>query len=190
MGRRLVIGGFPVMPLLDSAKRFLDRSALRALLVPLVSQISWQGNGVERIFYHDGVWMHETSQGLFPLSAAVCEIEHGTIRGIHQIGLLLGISTDTRRRHRGCGSWCRLGNINVFQSRGRRGHRFLYRSSSSNLPLFAETHPLQPSAQCDPGPSSRLFSWVPCEHYRGLQALPPQPHNRWDGYFDSGFDTG
>ncbi len=54
------------MQLLDYAKRLVDRSALRPLLVPLMSQIaSWQGNGVKRILYDDGVWIHETSRGYF-----------------------------------------------------------------------------------------------------------------------------
>lgn len=54
------------MPFLDRAKMLLDRKGLRPFLAPLVSQIArWQKNEVQKIFYDDGVWMHDTSTGYF-----------------------------------------------------------------------------------------------------------------------------
>lgn len=44
----------------------LDRRGIRVILPPLVSAIAkWQGNGVERIFCDQGVWIHQTRSGSF-----------------------------------------------------------------------------------------------------------------------------
>lgn len=52
------------MPFLDHIKEHLDRRFLRFALVPLVSHLARRrGKGVKRIFYEDGVWMHDTAQG-------------------------------------------------------------------------------------------------------------------------------
>lgn len=50
----------------DKLKLWLDRPGIRSLLVPVSSQLARShGKGVQRIFYDDGVWMHETSSAYF-----------------------------------------------------------------------------------------------------------------------------
>jgi len=54
------------MPLLDNAKALLDRRGLRPVLIPLVNRLARaQNKGVTKIFYDDGIWIHETAFGHF-----------------------------------------------------------------------------------------------------------------------------
>lgn len=54
------------MSLSDVLKGWLDRPELRPFLTPLVSQLArFRGEGVERISYQDGVWIHKTAFGYF-----------------------------------------------------------------------------------------------------------------------------
>jgi len=54
------------MPLLNRVKTLLDRKSFRSVLLPVISHLAKaQGHGVRRIFYDDGIWMHETSSGYF-----------------------------------------------------------------------------------------------------------------------------
>jgi len=54
------------MPLLDRLKAQLDRRSLRFLLTAAANQLAIMArHGVRRIFYDDGIWIHETSHGYF-----------------------------------------------------------------------------------------------------------------------------
>ena len=54
------------MSLVDRIKAQLDRRGLRSVISPVVSILARrQDNGVRRIFYDDGVWIHDTSCGYF-----------------------------------------------------------------------------------------------------------------------------
>jgi FkbM family methyltransferase len=54
------------MPLLDRLKSQLDRRSLRFLLTIAANQLAVAArHGVQRIFYDDGIWIHQTSHGYF-----------------------------------------------------------------------------------------------------------------------------
>ena len=54
------------MPFLDKVKALLDRRGLRLVVIPLASHLARsQGKGVKKIFYDDGIWIHETTGGYF-----------------------------------------------------------------------------------------------------------------------------
>lgn len=54
------------MTFVDEAKTLLKRRWLRPLLAPVASRLARRkGNGVQRIFCDDGIWMHQTSNGYF-----------------------------------------------------------------------------------------------------------------------------
>jgi len=54
------------MPFADKVKALLDRESLRPGLAPVVSYLARsRGHGVQRIFYDDGIWIHETRVGYF-----------------------------------------------------------------------------------------------------------------------------
>jgi len=54
------------MPLLDRLKAQLDRRSLRFLLTAAANQLAIMArHGVRRIFYDDGIWIHETAHGYF-----------------------------------------------------------------------------------------------------------------------------
>ena len=54
------------MPFVNHVKTLLDRDGLRPALVPLVSHLARsQRRGVQRVFYDQGVWIHETFNGYF-----------------------------------------------------------------------------------------------------------------------------
>ena len=47
-------------------KKIIDRPVVRSVVAPVMSQLARsEGRGVRRIFYEDGVWIHETSGGYF-----------------------------------------------------------------------------------------------------------------------------
>jgi len=51
---------------LDRIKSLVDQRGIRSVLGPVSSLLArHQNNGVKRIFYDDGVWMHETETGYF-----------------------------------------------------------------------------------------------------------------------------
>lgn len=50
----------------DRIKSLLDHQGLRSLLTPVASALArWQGNGVRRVSYNSGIWMHDTRDGFF-----------------------------------------------------------------------------------------------------------------------------
>jgi len=54
------------MILVHEAKALLNRRWLRPVLGPVVSRLArGKGNGVQKIFCDDGIWMHQTSSGYF-----------------------------------------------------------------------------------------------------------------------------
>lgn len=54
------------MPFVDRVKTTLNCRPLRSFLLSLVNQLAkGQGNGVQRISYDDGVWIHQTADGYF-----------------------------------------------------------------------------------------------------------------------------
>lgn len=54
------------MILVHEAKALLNRRWLRPVLGPVVSRLArGKGNGVQKIFCDDGIWMHQTSRGYF-----------------------------------------------------------------------------------------------------------------------------
>jgi len=54
------------MPFVNQIKAFLDRPEVRPILAPVVSQMARASrNGVAKISYDDGVWIHDTASGYF-----------------------------------------------------------------------------------------------------------------------------
>ncbi len=54
------------MPFVNQVKTFLDRPGVRPILAPIVSQMARASrNGVAKISYDDGVWIHDTASGYF-----------------------------------------------------------------------------------------------------------------------------
>lgn len=54
------------MPFLDRLKSQLDRRTLRFFLTLAANQLAIMArHGVQRIFYDDGIWIHQTTDGHF-----------------------------------------------------------------------------------------------------------------------------
>ena len=54
------------MPILDRLKSQLDRRSLRFVLTLVAKQLAIMArHGVQRIFYDDGIWIHQTTNGYF-----------------------------------------------------------------------------------------------------------------------------
>ena len=65
------------MPFVTRLKTLLDRDGLRPALVPLVSHLARsQHRGVKRVFYDQGIWMHETSNGFSSGTQPVHSLSH------------------------------------------------------------------------------------------------------------------
>lgn len=79
------------MSFTDRLKLWLDRPGIRFLLVPLISQLARsQGKGVQRIFYDDGVWMHETSSGYFAYHQPYIRLDLSTFDKLTRVNFRWG----------------------------------------------------------------------------------------------------
>lgn len=79
------------MPLPNSIRRLLDRRGLRFVLVPLVShRARVKGNKVKKIFYDDGLWIHETSYGYFAYHEPIVRLDMSQIDELARTHFLWG----------------------------------------------------------------------------------------------------
>ena len=79
------------MPLTRKIKTLLDRKALRFALVPLVSHLAkLEGKGVKKIFYNDGVWIHETSRGYFAYHEPYIRLDMPRMEELAKLNFLWG----------------------------------------------------------------------------------------------------
>ena len=79
------------MRLLDRAKVFLNQRELREILLPLLNQVArLQHKGVKKIFFDDGVWMHETRFGYFAYHQPFISLDMARLDELAETNFLWG----------------------------------------------------------------------------------------------------
>ena len=72
-------------------KTLLDRKALRFALIPLVNHLAkLEGKGIKKIFYDDGVWVHETSRGYFAYHEPYVRLDISRMEELARLNFLWG----------------------------------------------------------------------------------------------------
>ena len=79
------------MPFPNLVRKLLDRRGLRFILVPLVShRARSRGKDVKRVFYDDGLWIHETSCGYFVYHEPLVRLDMSRIDELARMHFLWG----------------------------------------------------------------------------------------------------
>jgi len=79
------------MAFTDKAKALLDRKGLRAGVAPVASYLARsRGCGVQKIFYDDGIWIHQTCSGYFAYHQPFIRLNLSRMDELAKINFLWG----------------------------------------------------------------------------------------------------
>ena len=140
------------MLLWDRIKTLLDRRGLRASLGVAASYLARRrGRGVNKIFFDEEVWVHDTSQGYFAYRHPYVRLDLTELDRLAQEYFFWGYHPRPGGVVIDVGAGVGEEVTDFLPCRRRAWKASLHRSASSYLPLFGESGPLQPFEQCDPG---------------------------------------
>ena len=79
------------MPIADTVKTLLSRGGLQSVSLPFMSGLArLHGDGGERIFLDDGIWMHQTSYGYFAYHQPYVRLDLSRLDRLAQQNFLWG----------------------------------------------------------------------------------------------------